>query len=316
LTALVPGCSHDNKEPAKESAPEKQEESRVKRSINGEVTITLDAETQKVMGLQTATLTATQMNSEIKAYGRVLDTSALGGLINELQSAQVAAENSRQELERMKVLIAQKNTSERALKAAEAAYAHDQLGIQATSLKVQTAWGKKLSELMASSATTAKRLSSLESMIVRVDLPLDQAVDSPKEARLLNQETNAKPIPAQFVDFAPSMDSQIQARGLFFMADNEGRKLVPGMAVTALIDSGQNPETGVVVPREAVVRAKGGSWVFIQNPDPEFTRKEISTEHPVERGWFVSGSFKEGDKVVTVGAQQLLSEELKGQIGE
>jgi len=88
------------------------------------------------------------------------------------------------------------------------------------------------------------------------------------------------------------------------------------MALTALIDTGQNPEKGVVVPRVAVVRAKGGSWVFLQTADNEFTRKETSTEHPVENGWFVAGRFKEGDKLVTVGAQQLLSEELKGQIGE
>src|SRR6266850_791096 len=117
LTGLLPGCSHEAKEPAKDTGAEKQEESRVKRGTNGEVTITIDAETQKLMGLQTTTLTATQMNLEFKAYGHALDTIALGGLINELDSAQVAAENSRQELERMKVLIAQKNTSERALKA-------------------------------------------------------------------------------------------------------------------------------------------------------------------------------------------------------
>jgi hypothetical protein len=326
LAALMPGCSRENKEAAKETPSEKQEESRVKRAPNGEVTIMVDAETQKIMELQTADLTATQMNSEIKAYGHVLDTTPLGGLINELDSAQVAAENSRQELERMKVLITQKNTSERAFKAAEAAYARDQLSAKAVLLKVQTTWGKKLSELVASSTplkaesnaqvTIANRLSSLDSVIVRIDLPSGQAVDSPKEARLLTPEANAKPIPAQFLDFAPSTDTQIQARGLFFITDNDGKKLIPGMAVTALIDSGQNPEKGVVVPRAAVVRAKGGAWVFLQTAANEFTRKETTTEHPVESGWYVVGLFKEGDKIVTVGAQQLLSEELKGQTGE
>jgi hypothetical protein len=34
---------------------------------------------------------------------------------------------------------------------------------------------------------------------------------------------------------------------------------------------------------------------------------------PLEKGWFVRETFKPEDKVVTVGAQQLMSEELKGQ---
>jgi hypothetical protein len=316
VAALVPGCSHETKEPARDSTAKKQEESRVKRAPNGDVTITVDAETQKLMGLQTATLSAAQMNPETKAYGHVLDTTALGGLINELETAQVAAQNSSQELDRTKVLIEQKNASERALKAAEAAYAHDQLATKAVLLKIQNAWGKKASEAMASSATMASRLSNLDRIIVRIDLPPGQNLDSPKEARLLIPDPNAKPIPAQFLDFAPTMDSQIQARGLLFIADNDARRLVPGMALTALINTGQNPQNGVVVPRDAVVRAKGGSWVFLQTADTEFARKEMSTEHPVDNGWFVAGRFKEGDKLVAVGAQQLLSEELKGQIGE
>src|SRR5260221_5022549 len=119
LAGLLAGCSHETKEPARDAAAGKQEESRVKRAPNGDVTITVDAETQKLIGLQTAALTATQLNPETKAYGHVLDSTALGGSINELESAQVAAENSRQELERTKVLMEQKNTSERALKAAE-----------------------------------------------------------------------------------------------------------------------------------------------------------------------------------------------------
>jgi hypothetical protein len=46
-----------------------------------------------------------------------------------------------------------------------------------------------------------------------------------------------------------------------------------------------------------------------------FTRIEIPLDHPTEAGWFMSKGAAATDHVVTTGAQQLLSIELKGQGG-
>jgi len=43
---------------------------------------------------------------------------------------------------------------------------------------------------------------------------------------------------------------------------------------------------------------------------------EVALDRPLEDGWFVGSGLKADAKVVTPGAQQLLSEELKGQGGE
>src|SRR6266851_79633 len=64
--------------------------SRVKRGPNGEVIVTLDAATQKLMGLETAAVEPAQLSPEIKAYGRVLDVSSLASLVAELFTAQAA----------------------------------------------------------------------------------------------------------------------------------------------------------------------------------------------------------------------------------
>ena len=49
--ALVAGCSHKTKEePAAAAEKSAEPESHTKRGTNGEVIITLDAETQKTMG--------------------------------------------------------------------------------------------------------------------------------------------------------------------------------------------------------------------------------------------------------------------------
>ncbi len=72
------------------------------------------------------------------------------------------------------------------------------------------------------------------------------------------------------------------------------------------------PQTGVNVPRDAVVRFNGATWVYQQAEDGTLQRVEVALQHPMADGWFVRGPLKPQDKVVTRGAQQLLSQELKG----
>ena len=74
-------------------------------------------------------------------------------------------------------------------------------------------------------------------------------------------------------------------------------------------------QTGVLVPRNAVVRFNGAAWIYLQTGEENFSRVEVALGSPLTDGWFVRAGLKSQDKVVIVGAQQLLSEELKGQIG-
>src|SRR5215472_6918031 len=91
LTLLFAGCSKEsegNKEQKETAAQpvgektekgaaagEKEPEPRVKRDTNGTVVITLDAATQKLMGLQTGEIKEAHLNPELKGYGRVIDAS-------------------------------------------------------------------------------------------------------------------------------------------------------------------------------------------------------------------------------------------------
>src|SRR5436190_23693522 len=86
LAAQMTGCSHKTGEPAEAAASEKEKaaESRVKHGANGEVVITLDGATQKVMGIQVTALRSAQLPSSIKSYGRVLETGQLASQVAEL----------------------------------------------------------------------------------------------------------------------------------------------------------------------------------------------------------------------------------------
>jgi hypothetical protein len=69
-----------------------------------------------------------------------------------------------------------------------------------------------------------------------------------------------------------------------------------------------------VIPNDAVVWWQGKAWCYIEQTPGKFTRKEVPTSSPVSSGWFVTEGFAPGTKVVTSGAQTLLSEEFRSQI--
>jgi hypothetical protein len=70
---------------------------------------------------------------------------------------------------------------------------------------------------------------------------------------------------------------------------------------------------GAVIPGSATVWWQGKVWAYVQSAPDRFSRREVSTQIPAGDGWFVTGGFSQGDKVVVSGAQQLLSEELRPQ---
>jgi len=89
--------------------------------------------------------------------------------------------------------------------------------------------------------------------------------------------------------------------------------LRPGLSVTAYLETPGAARTGTVVQRSSVLWQSGKTWVYVQTDKEKFARREVVLEDPASGGWFTR-SLKPGDKVVTRGAQMLLSEEFKSQI--
>ena len=313
--ALLSGCSKSEKAAADKPAETGAEEhaaSRVKRGTNGEVIITLDAETQKKMALQTAPLAPARLNPEIKGYGRVLDPSPLAVLAAELTTAEAATAASQAELRRLKTLAAQNNASERALQTAEAAAARDQAQVEGVRLRLLTSWGRAIAERHDLNAFV-RSLSAQESALVEIDLPAGSPVKAmPGGARLVTLDSDSQPVEAQFLSPAAVAPSQLQGRGFLFLVAQNQSGLVPGAAVTGFLAIPGEPQPGVVVPANAVVRHNGAAWIYVQKGDDGFERVEVSLDRPLPNGWFTTSGLKPDDKVVIVGAQQLLSEELKG----
>jgi hypothetical protein len=314
--ALAPSCSQHDPESAKAGAKQKpaEPESRVKQSTNGTVVVTVDGATQRLIDLQTAAIVPARLAPEIKAYGRVLDAASLGPLNAELVSAQADHQAAHKELERVKALAAQSNASQRALETATAAAAKAQAQLDSVRARLASTWGSAIAgrdELNS----FVQRLSTLADALVEVEIPAGEGLlTTPKTARLVTLTDPTRPLSAQWLGPAPSVDPQMQGRGFLFLVSPNSTRLAPGAAVSAFLELPGEGESGVAVPAGAILRFNGVTWVYRQAGSGTFERVEVALRQPLDQGWFVRNSLQPQDKVVVVGAQQLLSEELKGRL--
>lgn len=309
--ACLLGCARERSEPS-EAAAEKQSEppSHVHRSTNGQVIVTLDALAQSAAGLRTSALAAAQLTPEMKGFGRVLDVAPLATLVAELTTAEAASQASAEELKRLKGLAAQNNASIRALQAAEAAAVRDATQVDAAHLRLLAGWGQAIAQ-RKDLVSLIQDLGSLTSALVEVDLPSGEEPNAPPTGvRLVTMNRETGPVEGEYLGPAPAVTA-LQGRGYLFLVAANSARLAPGAAVTAFMTLPGPPDAGVALPDTAVVRFNGTAWVYRKTADDSFERKEVTLNSPLPGGWFLRRELKPGDTVVTVGAQELLSEELK-----
>jgi hypothetical protein len=319
LAGLVVGAAaawtflkhHDTGDAAEPRKEESHEESLVVRT-NDLTFVKLEKKHRELAGLKTAPLEAATLKPEVKAFGRVLDPAPLAAALAEIASARVALESSMREFNRLKVLHGQdQNVSTRVLDSAETAARRDQLLVQTAELKLLTAWGKPIAS-QPDLPAFVHALATLEAALVRVDVPLGETLRTPPvTTRIAAIAAPESPADAQFLGPAVSTDPQTQAQGFLFLLKNAA--LAPSSAVVAWLGAGGEEEKGVIVPRGALVRHQGDAFIYVEVSDELFERREVALEHPTDQGWFIDEGFKPGQRIVVVGAQQLLSAERKGQ---
>ena len=316
VAALIYGYRQMGKERASEAQAEQPvtAESKTEGGTNGEAVVSLDEKTQKLIGLETTELAPATLAPEVKCYGRVLDSSPLVGLLSNVATARASLEASSKEYQRVKALFDQgANASARALQAAEAAMKRDQIALQTSEAQLVSAWGKSVADQPDLSGFV-QSLTTLQTVLARVDLPAGElATSMPIGGRLLVPGTG-QPITGRFLGPAATTDPQVQGQGFLLVVTNSRARLSPGLAITGFLQLPGEPLRGVIAPETAVVRAAERIWVYVQTGATNFTRWSINQDHPVANGWFVTAGIRPKDRVVTTGAQTLLSEERKTEI--
>lgn len=294
-------------------AGEESDKTTITHDANGNIVIGMSDEMQGDAGIVVTNPVAARLAPELKGYGRVLDPAPLAALLTELASDQAAYTASSNELARLKTLAGQGNTSARALQTAEAASLRDELAVQSARDRLVLSWGRAVADQNDLPAFI-QSLTSQETVLVRIDLAAGETLKSPP--------TGARVVPlsdgsteAEFLGTASGVDPQTQGRGFIFLIKPNALRFLPGQGVTGYLKVPGEPLTGVIIPRDAVVRTEGKGWIYVMNEGGEaFTRKEIALDHPTDAGWFITTGVTSGNYVVVTGAQTLLSQELKATI--
>jgi hypothetical protein len=288
---------------------------------NEQTVLTLDAPTQNRLGLEVATLAATVTRTQVTLPAVVLSVQDLATFRNgyvatqaQLQKSRVEAEVARKEYTRLKILFEQnQNISEKSLQSAEGTLQANEADVRAGEQQlnlqesvVRQEWGSAVAKWAVESSPALERVFDQRDVLVQMTMPSDATFVEPMTISI--EIPNARRTEARLVSAFPRVDPRIQGRSFLYVAPAHPG-LTPGMNLLAHISVG-NSMKGLIVPSSAVVWSEGKAWVYQQTASDRFTRRAVATDIPVEKGFFVAQGFTPGDRIVTQGAQALLSEEI------
>ena len=151
-------------------------------------------------------------------------------------------------------------------------------------------------------------------LVARVHLPSEDGAAAATRATVLR--TGDSTVVAATIQAVVAVAPGSLGSDLVLRLEKQPPVWRPGQAVTARIEVGNGTETGVVIPRSAVIRHAGTGWVYLQQEAEHWSRRPVSLDEPTEDGWFQPRW--EAVSIAIAGAQGLLSEELKSsiQVGE
>ena len=288
--------------------------------VNGESVITLDAATQTRLGLTVAPLATTTSHAQQQFPAVVLSTTDLatlrGNLLAaqaQLQKARVTADVATKEYARLKTLYSpDQNISRKSLEAAEGESEADQTDVTAAQQQVDLQksliaqqWGGTIADWAQQDSAAFERVLSQHDALVQVTMAADSTLSAPASATVENFDGSKSK--ARLISAFPRVDPRVQGRSFLYVMSPRA-PVAPETSLLADVPVGSAME-GVVVPTSAVVWWEGRAWVYQQTGESQFTRRAVPANVPFAAGYFVSSGLPSDKKVVTVGAQALLSEE-------
>ena len=299
------GGALDEEHPAGEAKPK----DFVEHAKDGTASVKIEDEVYKQMGLRTAPLKALRTKAEAKAFGRVLNAAELPLHLAEINVAEVALRGSKLAFDRLKKLRGEAGTvSEQKVEEADEAMKKDEVALQSAHVKLLTTWGQAVAE-RKDLAELVRQIAANETALVRLDLPPGE-VAGIKSARVALPGAEDRSMPAEVLGPAPQADPVTQSASLMCLVKAKG--WVPGAALVGWLAGDGKDDSGVSVPRTALLRHEGVVFAYVKHED-KFTRVPVTLVRTLGEAWLVTEGLKAGDEVVVAGAQQLLSEELKGQ---
>lgn len=288
---------------------------------NGQTVLTLDSPTQSRLGLEIATLAQIVTRRQMTLPATVLSTEDLATARNgylvaqaQVQKSRIEARVANQEYARLRTLFEEnQNISQRSLQAAQGTAQANEADVNASEQQVnlqasmvRQAWGSVVAMWVSTSSPELQSIFNQRELLVQVTMPSTSTLAPPKG--LWIEISGSERTEATFVSPLPRVDPRIQGKSFLYLVHARSG-LAPGANVLADFSIGKEMR-GVIVPASGVVWSEGRAWVYQKTAPGRFTRRAVATDTPVEKGFFVATGLSPNDKIVTQGAQTLLSEEL------
>jgi hypothetical protein len=270
--------------------------------------VKLDVATQRRLGVQTAPLAAARHTAAAAGFARALDAGPLAALEADIAAAAAASQASQAEAARTRKLAAADATVSR--KAAETAAAQARADAARLALlrrRVGLEWGPALAAL--SDARRDQLVSDVaagRSALVRIDV----AGGAPVEHGAATLDLGPRGF-AQATILGPARvgDPRLQSTGLLAVVNGPAALwLATGSVVPAALASG-GAHSGVIVPREALLRSGGQTFAYVRKDAQAFERRPVTGGTPVPAGLFAPTGFRPGEPVVVSGAAKLFAAE-------
>jgi membrane fusion protein, multidrug efflux system len=290
--------------------------------------LNLSPKSQQLAGIKTQPLEAAQQQPEFTAFGQIV---SLEPLLQQRQqylaartqqdSAKAKYDEAHLNLSRTRNLHEQDIVSTRRLQEQQAQWQADKASLDASGYQQQTIlaasrleWGEPLTDwFIRTPGKTAEQFLNHDAQLLQVTLPANKPLNA--EIRRIVVDEHGRhdtAIPATLISASPRIDPLSLGERYFFKI--EGRRLPFGAHVTAWIANDARQATGVIVPESAVVWHLGQAFVFIKSADDHFSRRALRAFTPANQGYFATESLQPGEEIVTIGAQTLLSQQLKARI--
>ena len=269
--------------------------------------LSIDADTQKRLGIKLVALTMATAPVVEQGYARALDVAALAAIDGDITIARAASAASDAELARLSALAAaDQSASTRSVQVARAQAVTDRSRIGQAVQRVGLEFGPGLAALDDPARTRlVADVASGRAALLRIDFP-----GGPPPTGALIQVGNGR---AKVLGAAAAADARLQVSGVLavlrgpLVSEAGAGRLLPASRTTT------TTEAGVIVPRSAVLRRHGRLWAYRLTSPGQFMRAEMTDARQTATGWFTAAGLAAGDQIAVAGAGALLAAESGGE---
>jgi len=275
-------------------------------AAQGAALVKLDAATQARLGIVTAPLQAARRSATLRGFARVMDPGPLAQLDSDIATAVAAAAASAAEASRTRMLNAADQTvSKQAAEAAAAQARSDAAKLGLLRRRVALEWSPALARLSdARRSRLVADIAAGRAALVRIDSASGLARAAGTATLDLGAGGSAR---AAILGPARTGDPRLQSTGVLALVRGPAAlQLGAGTVAPATIAAGAGAQ-GVVLPRAALLRTGGRTFVYIRRDAADFERRAVTGALSDPDGLFATTGFKAGEPVVVSGAGQLFA---------